>query len=88
MVDAFKSSAAGRAELSDGAMFAHIYDIKTAGEATSQPHLRLPMMRADHTMRFFAASLRARLPATDEPVAIQDSDLILWFDGGRHGSAR
>jgi hypothetical protein len=60
-----------------------VYDLKSAGEASSHPATRVPPLRqnGDHLKQ----CLRVALDSVDEGAEINDRDMYMIFDGGRTG---
>jgi hypothetical protein len=61
------------------------YDQQDAGEATAQPHLRTPPLRAkgQHLQRFLSLCIRRGNPDADE---LEDNDVFIINDAGRGGN--
>ena len=48
---------------------------------------QLSALRRTHLDRLVKRALRSRASQPDEPLAIQQSDILVFFDAGRHGNA-
>ena len=58
-------------------------DTKVAGEAATQPTLRLPPLREGRHAKLLGAAIGLRLNAEDG--TLQNGDGIILMDGGRDG---
>ena len=64
-----------------------LYDVKASGEDARRPELRKAALRRTHLDRLVKLALRSRADGSDEALAIQQSDILVFFDAGRHGNA-
>ena len=71
----------------DGGNLLILYDVKASGEDARRPELRKAALRRTHLDRLVKLALRSRADGSDEALAIQQSDILVFFDAGRHGNA-
>lgn len=86
ILNVLRSSPAGQARGEAGKRTRVLiwYDQQDAGEATAQPHLRTPPLRAKsgHLHRF----LRLVMARTETPDDVDDGDVYVVNDAGRPGN--
>ncbi len=61
-------------------------DVKSSGEDARRPDRRKAALRRPHLDRLVRLVLRPRLGDSDEALFIQQSDIFVFFDAGRHGN--
>jgi len=61
--------------------------VKASGEDARRPERRKAALRRTHLDRLVKLALRSRASEPDEPLAFQQSDILVFFDAGRHGNA-
>ncbi|CAJ1394699.1 unnamed protein product [Effrenium voratum] len=66
-----------------------LYDSKVAGEASSNPNIRLPPFQQRHFRRMLQAFTAVRGPGDQENAQegdLKKTDLVIYMDGGRSGN--
>ena len=70
----------------DGGNLLIFYDVKSSGEDARRPDRRKAALRRQHLDRLVRLVLRSRLGDSDGDLFIQQSDIFVFFDAGRHGN--
>ena len=83
IISAIKMSSFGNF---DGGNMLIFYDVKSSGEDARRPDLRKATLRRPHLDRLVRLVLRSRLGDSDGDLFIQQSDIFVFFDAGRHGN--
>jgi hypothetical protein len=60
--------------------------VASSGEDARRPDRRKAALRRQHLDRLVRLVLRSRLGDSDEVMFIQQSDIFVFFDAGRHGN--
>ena len=62
-----------------------VFDPKLSGESITAPHRRKPPFRFNQFRKLLLATLAARAETESDSSKIRPGDIVILFDGGRHG---